>query len=103
MASLIGMLPGMGKVGASDSDDAAMKKTEAIIQSMTIQERAKPFCIDSFRRTRIARGAGVELRDVNVLLKQFAQMQKMMKSFKGEKGKKRMQSLAAQFGMGLNG
>jgi signal recognition particle subunit SRP54 len=66
---------------------------------MTIRERRKPNIIDQHRRMSIAKGAGVEMKDVNALLKQFTQMQKMMKSFKGEKGKRNMQALAAQFGM----
>ncbi|MDR3144058.1 MAG: signal recognition particle protein [Puniceicoccales bacterium] len=101
MSSLLGMLPGMAKAKTTGDDSAKMKMTEAIIQSMTMQERAKPNIIDSWRRTRIAKGAGVELRDVNALLKQFAQMQKVMKSFKGEKGARRMQEFAAQFGMNV--
>ncbi|MDR1173785.1 MAG: signal recognition particle protein [Puniceicoccales bacterium] len=99
MSMLMGMLPGMPKMPTPDADGEKMKMTEAIIQSMTIQERAKPSIINSWRRTRIAKGAGVELRDVNALLKQFAHMQKMMKSFKGEKGIKKMQAFASQFNM----
>jgi signal recognition particle subunit SRP54 len=99
MSSLLGMLPAAAQQHASDCDTKRVKMTEAIIQSMTAQERAKPSLIDSWRRARIAKGAGVELRDVNALLKQFAQMQKVMKSFKGEKGARRMQEFAAQFGM----
>ncbi|MDR2778880.1 MAG: signal recognition particle protein [Puniceicoccales bacterium] len=99
MSMLIGMIPGMSKTSMPDSDGKKMRMMEAIIQSMTIQERAKPSIIDSWRRTRIAKGAGVELKDVNALLKQFFQMQKMMKSFKGEKGIKKMQAFASQFNM----
>jgi signal recognition particle subunit SRP54 len=101
MSTLMNMLPGMGKSPADDVDNARMKKIEAIIQSMTFQEREKPSIINSFRRARIAKGAGVELRDVNALIKQFEQMQKVMKSFKGTKGAKKMQAFAGQFGLGL--
>jgi signal recognition particle subunit SRP54 len=101
VSSLLNMLPGIGKSPVSNVGNAKMKKTEAIIQSMTMKERAKPSIIDAWRRARIAKGAGVELREVNALLKQFAKMQKMMKSFKGEKGAKKMQALAAQFGASL--
>jgi signal recognition particle subunit SRP54 len=101
IASLLGMLPGMGKMSESDANNAKVKTTEAIIQSMTAKERLKPSIIDAWRRARIAKGAGVGLKDVNSLLKQFAQMQKMLKSFKGEKGAKKMQALATQFGISL--
>ncbi|MDR1433053.1 MAG: signal recognition particle protein [Puniceicoccales bacterium] len=101
MASLLNMLPGKIKSMAADSENDRTKIAEAIIQSMTARERAKPSIIDSWRRARIAKGAGVELRDVNALLKQFAQMQRVMKSFKGEKGAKKMQAFAAQFGMNV--
>lgn len=101
MASLLNMLPGKIKSSATDAENARVKMAEAIIQSMTAKERAKPSLINPWRRARIAKGAGVELKDVNALLKQFGQMQKMMKSFKGEKGMKKMQAFAAQFGMGM--
>jgi signal recognition particle subunit SRP54 len=99
MSSLINMLPGAAKIAGSADDNKQMKTTEAIIQSMTTGERSKPSIIDSWRRARIANGAGVALKDVNALLKQFTQMQKMMKSFRGEKGIKKMQSFASQFGL----
>ncbi len=99
LSGLMKMIPGMDKQINSDADEKGMKQTEAIIQSMTKQERKKPAIINSFRRARIAKGAGVELKDVNSLLKQFSQMQKMMKSFKGKNGMKNMQALAAQFGL----
>jgi signal recognition particle subunit SRP54 len=99
MSALMKMLPNAASMGVSERDNGQIQQIQAIIQSMTIQERRKPGIIDQHRRMRIAKGAGVEMRDVNALLKQFAQMQKMMKSFKGEKGKKNMQALAAQFGM----
>jgi signal recognition particle subunit SRP54 len=86
-------------MGVSEHDNSEIKQIQAIIQSIAIQERRKPGIIDQRRRIRIAKGAGVEMKDVNAPLKQFTQMQKMMKSFKGEKGKKNMQALAAQFGM----
>ena len=60
-----------------------MKRTEAIIQSMTVQERRKPALLNGSRRMRIAAGAGVKVLEVNQLIKQFEQMQKMMKLMKG--------------------
>lgn len=101
LSSLLKMLPGAAGMNISNDENDKLKQIKAIIQSMTIQERRKPGIIDQHRRLRIARGAGVEMRQVNSLLKQFAQMQKMMKSFRGEKGTKNMQALAAQFGLSL--
>ncbi len=101
ISSLMKMLPGAHNMNISDSENGKLKQIQAIIQSMTIQERRKPSIIDQHRRSRIARGAGVEIKDVNSLLKQFSQMQKMMKSFKGEKGVKNMKALASQFGLSL--
>ncbi len=66
-----------------DDAERQMVRTEAIIQSMTLQERRKPELLNGSRRQRIANGAGVKIADVNQLLKQFQQMQKMMKMMKG--------------------
>ena len=99
MSTLMRMLPGMSKMPEIDGDDDRLRMTEAIIQSMTKQEKRKPSIINSYRRVRIANGAGVAIKDVNALLKQFAQMQKMMKSFKGKNGAKNMQAMMAQFGL----
>ena len=77
---LMGMLPGMDKALKDvDIPDDAFKSTEAIIQSMTPYEKEHPECINGSRRTRIARGSGTTLADVNKLLKQFEQSRKMMK------------------------
>jgi signal recognition particle subunit SRP54 len=89
----MGMLPGNPKIPTADSDSEKMKMNEAIIQSMTIQERAKTAISNSWRCTRTAKHAGVELKDVNALLKQISQMHKIMKSFKGEKGIKKCKHL----------
>jgi signal recognition particle subunit SRP54 len=62
--------------------------TEAIILSMTPKERANPKCINPSRKIRIAKGAGVQVQDVNRLLKQFDQMKQMMKQLNGRKGKR---------------
>ena len=59
-------------------DDKALVKVEAIINSMTIDERSKPKILNGSRRSRIARGSGTSIQDVNRLLKQFGEMQKMM-------------------------
>ncbi|MBD3178160.1 MAG: signal recognition particle protein, partial [Candidatus Latescibacteria bacterium] len=79
---LVGMIPGMGgKISASDVDESQMKRVEAIIQSMTPEERNDPDIINGSRRKRIAAGSGSSVQDVNRLLKQFKQMKKMVKQF----------------------
>ncbi len=80
--SILGMIPGLGgKVMKGLSiDEKAMARVEAMISSMTKEERLKPHVIDGSRRKRIARGSGTSLQDVNRLLKQFFTMQKMMKN-----------------------
>ena len=86
-------IPGLGnKVKEEDLDagDKKMKVTEAIIYSMTPEERKKPSIISPSRKRRIAAGSGTQVQDVNQLLKQFENMQKMMKQFGGtKKGKRR--------------
>src|SRR6478736_1897585 len=88
--NVIGMLPGMPKeVRNAEIDDREITRIEAIIQSMTQEERRKPELINGSRRGRIAKGAGVNTADVNNLLKQFKQVQQMMKSMgRGKGGKK---------------
>jgi signal recognition particle subunit SRP54 len=82
LSSLIGMLPGVGaKAKNLKVDDNALVKTEAIINSMTYQERRKPKILNGSRRLRIARGSGTSIQEVNRLLKQFSEMQKMMSQF----------------------
>ncbi len=94
LGNLLGMMPGMPKElkGAEIGDDD-LKPVEAIIRSMTPTERAQPQLINGSRRTRIANGSGTTPSDVNRLVKQFGEMQKMMKRFgvmgKGKKGKRR--------------
>ena len=89
LESLLEMIPGMGgKLKGLSVDDKALPRIEAIISSMTREERRNPNMINGSRRKRIAAGSGTSVQDVNVLLKQFVQMQKMVKkmsklSFKG--------------------
>mgnify|MGYP000814175289 CR=1 FL=1 len=81
--SIVSMLPGVGdKLKDIDVDDKQFLRIEAIITSMTKAERAKPSIINPSRKRRIAAGSGVDVSDVNRLLRQFEQMQKMMKQFK---------------------
>ena len=100
MQSLMGMMPGMSGVQLPDDSEKQMKRTEAIIQSMTIQERRKPALLNGRRRMRIAAGAGVQVLEVNQLIKQFEQMQKMMKMMKGGNQKKLMRQMEAMKGRG---
>lgn len=90
---LLGMMPGMGQVKGMKNlqvDEKHLTKAEAIIRSMTPEERQKPEVINAGRRKRIARGSGTSVQDVNRLLKQFTDMKKMMKQFQSmSKGKKK--------------
>ena len=100
MQSIVGMLPGMSGVKLGDGAERQMVRTEAIIKSMTFQERRKPDLLNGSRRQRIAAGAGVKIADVNQLIKQFQQMQKMMKMMKGGNQKKFMRQMEAMKGRG---
>ena len=99
LKDLIGMIPGVGRqIKDLDVDDDAFKHIEAIISSMTPEERAKPDIINGSRRRRIADGSGVEVRDVNQLLKQFREMKKMMKTMSKLVGKGRAVDLGSMLG-----
>ena len=82
------MMPGGAQIKEEDLDDSLLKKTEAIIYSMTPAERAKPSIIDPKRKRRIAAGSGTKVEDVNRLLRQFEQSNKMIKQMQ-KKGKRR--------------
>lgn len=89
--SVLAKLPGIGnQLKDVDVDDREMDRLEAIILSMTPQERSKPAIINPSRKRRIAAGSGMRVEDVNRLLRQFEQTQKMMRSLRGKKGKRRM-------------
>ncbi|MBM3860530.1 MAG: signal recognition particle protein [Verrucomicrobia bacterium] len=79
MENLLGMLPGMSKMPDLAEGDGQLKRVEAIVQSMTRQERRQPEILNASRRARIARGSGTTVAEVNDLLKQFNAMKKMMK------------------------
>ncbi len=98
LGSLVGMMPGMSGVEIGEDEEKKMARTEAIILSMTVQERRQPRLLRGSRLKRIANGSGVQVRDVNALLKQFNQMQKMMKMMRGGKGRKMMKAMKAQMG-----
>jgi signal recognition particle subunit SRP54 len=94
MKDLMGMIPGAGKMMKDvDIDDNAFKNIEAIIHSMTPTERSTPTLIDGNRKTRIAKGSGTTVQDVNQLMKQFDQMSKMMKMMQSGGGKQMMQMM----------
>ncbi len=105
LSGVLGMMPGMPKeMKDAKIDDDDLKPIEAIIRSMTLEERARPQIINGGRRTRIAKGSGTQPGDVNRLVKQFSEMQKMMKrmGMGGKKGKKRggLGGLGALAGLG---
>jgi signal recognition particle subunit SRP54 len=94
LQNLLGMLPGMGKALKDvDLDDREIKRVEAIIQSMTLEERRKPRILNGKRKKRIAAGSGRSAQEVNELLRSFGEMQKMMKSLGGAKGMKALRQM----------
>jgi len=95
MKDLMGMIPGAGKMMKGvDIDDDAFKHIEAIIHSMTPDERTQPNLINASRKKRIGKGSGTSVQQVNQLLKQFDQMSKMMKMMQGGGGRKMMQAMS---------
>ncbi len=91
---LMGMIPGMGKALKDvDIDDNAFKSIEAIIHSMTPEERANPAILNGSRRKRIANGSGTEIQEVNRLIKQFDETRKMMKLMTTSGGQKMMKMM----------
>lgn len=100
MKDLIGMIPGAGKALKDiEIEDDAFKHIEAIIHSMTPQERSKPAILDAKRKNRVAKGSGTSIQQVNQLLKQFDQMSKMMKMMQGGAGKNMMRMMGGMKGM----
>ena len=101
LGQLLEMIPGMSglmkQVPAEALDDKQMRRVEAIIYSMTPTERRQPEIIDGSRRRRIARGSGVTPQEVNQLLNQFRQMQKMMRTMMAQQGKGRKMKLPFPF------
>ncbi len=90
LQEMLGMIPGGNKLGNVQLDEKQMARTEAIIKSMTPEERRRPAIIGGSRKKRIARGSGTNVQDVNRLLTQFEQMMKMMKGMTGKRGRKGM-------------
>ncbi len=93
IGGILKMLPGMSGITVGEREEKKMAQTEAIILSMTIQERRNPSILNARRKLRIAKGSGTEVREVNMLIKQFEGMRKMMKMMRGDKGKRRLGNL----------
>jgi signal recognition particle subunit SRP54 len=92
MKDLVGMIPGASKaLNGAEIDEDTFKGVEALIQSMTPKERQQPKLLNYSRKKRIAKGAGLQMEDINKLVKQFEQMSKMMKMMRGGKSSKLMQ------------
>jgi signal recognition particle subunit SRP54 len=103
LSQVLGMMPGMSKLPIGDADiDGQLPRIEAMIRSMTPQERNDPHVINGSRRKRIAAGSGATIQEVNKLVKQFDQVRKMVKQLSGGKGKMRMPGgMKLPPGMGL--
>jgi signal recognition particle subunit SRP54 len=84
--NLLSMIPGFGKVKNVSVDEKDFVKVEAIINSMTMDERSNHHILNGSRRRRIAAGSGTTVTDVNRVIKQYVEMKKMLKMFKGKKG-----------------
>ncbi len=95
LENILGMIPGMDKIKDSSVDENQLKRVEAIILSMTPQERMRPDILNARRRQRIARGSGVSVSEVNNLILRFSQMRKMMKNMGA------MKKLMGRAGAGL--
>ena len=98
LQDLLGMIPGMGNMKNVQIDEKAMARTGAMIQSMTPYERENPSCLNHSRKQRICRGAGVKPEDLNRLLKQFDQMNDMMKKMNNPKAMKKMRRMGGMRG-----
>jgi signal recognition particle subunit SRP54 len=94
LEQIVKLIPGAARaIPSADVDPKRVKHVEAIILSMTPEERRKPEILNGSRRARVARGSGRSVAEVNRLLKQFKEMQKLMKQFKGMQGVRGMQGL----------
>jgi signal recognition particle subunit SRP54 len=101
LKSLIGMIPGMSKLKNLDIDDSAFGKVEAIILSMTPKERNNPELLNMSRKKRIAKGCGHNIHEINMFIKQFDQMRKMMHMMSQGKGMQQMMGNMKNFN-GMN-
>ena len=103
LQDLLGMVPGMSNMKDLQVDEKALTRVEAIIQSMTPQERENPGILGSSRKKRIAAGSGTRVEDVNQLLKRFETMQKMVKQFTGKGAGKKLKKLQKRGFPGIPG
>ncbi|CAN5775357.1 signal recognition particle protein [soil metagenome] len=104
LSQVVGMLPGMGKLPVGDDQvDKQLPKVEAIIRSMTLDERMNPQVLNGSRRRRIAAGSGTSIQDVNQLAKQFDQVRKLVKTMSGGKGGKRRLPAGMKLPPGVGG
>ncbi len=102
LSDVLSMIPGMNKMAnVKNVDDGELVRVEAIIKSMTAEERNKPQIINGSRRRRIAMGSGATVQEVNRLLKQFTEMQKMMKSMTRGKGTMKAKNMMKGMGGGM--
>jgi signal recognition particle subunit SRP54 len=100
MSQLLEMVPGMAKVSrdmSPDLTDKQLRRIEAIINSMTVTERRSPKVLNASRKRRVARGSGTSVQEVNQLLAQFRQMQRMMKQLSGGRGQRALANLLGGF------
>ena len=103
MNQILGMIPGMSqKLGNVEVDEKAFTRLEAMITSMTPEERRKPQILNASRKRRIVKGSGTSIQELNRLLKQFDQMKTMMKSFSGKGGKRRLMGNLSKMQRGGN-
>jgi len=101
MKSIIGMIPGMGGMASALKDfdlenSSELKKIKALVSSMTVKEREEPDLLNNSRKARLAKGAGLDVIEVNRILKQFKNASKMAKKFSGKQGMKDLQSMMGQ-------
>lgn len=104
ISSILGMMPGMAGKGIPEIDDKQIARVEAIVLSMSAEERANPSILNISRKNRIAKGSGVNINEVNRIVKQFEQMKKMMKQLPGMMGggkRKGLGGLSGLFGGGF--
>ena len=101
LENILGMIPGMDKLKDSSIDEKQLKRVEAIVLSMTPQERTRPDILNARRRQRVARGSGTTVTEVNNLLLRFSQMRKMMKN--AGQMKKMMSRAGKNFGLQIPG
>ena len=99
LSDVVKMIPGMSKMNVSDEDidQKQMDRMQAIIRSMTPEERRNPNVLNASRRRRIARGSGTQVQDVNRTIRQFEAVQQMMKQFSGA-GAKKLRNFKLPFG-----